>query len=160
MATHRAGYTLIEILVTIGIILVLTALIFPVFFQAREKGRQSTCLSNQRQIAMNILMDIKGTDDSLPAADMVWKSEDLSAKILICPSKPDLPNGYAYNVLLSGAALGSITSPSTTILTGDASSAAAGNGNIAAEPADYDHRHQGKFIVSFVDMHAKLYATP
>src|SRR5436190_2254171 len=44
------GFTLIELLVVIAIIAILAAILFPVFAQAREKARQSTCLSNQKQL--------------------------------------------------------------------------------------------------------------
>jgi prepilin-type N-terminal cleavage/methylation domain-containing protein len=49
-AMRRRGFTLIELLVVIAIIAILAAILFPVFAQAREKARQSTCQSNLKQI--------------------------------------------------------------------------------------------------------------
>ncbi|MGC4046847.1 MAG: prepilin-type N-terminal cleavage/methylation domain-containing protein [Armatimonas sp.] len=49
-STHVAGFTLIELLVVIAIIAILAAILFPVFAQAREKARETACISNARQI--------------------------------------------------------------------------------------------------------------
>jgi prepilin-type N-terminal cleavage/methylation domain-containing protein len=51
----RRGFTLIELLVVIAIIAILAAILFPVFAKAREKARQSSCLSNTKQIALAAL---------------------------------------------------------------------------------------------------------
>jgi prepilin-type N-terminal cleavage/methylation domain-containing protein/prepilin-type processing-associated H-X9-DG protein len=66
--THssRSGFTLIELLVVIAIIATLAAILFPVFAQAREKARQSTCLSNLRQIGNSVMMYAQDYDEILP----------------------------------------------------------------------------------------------
>ena len=43
---RRSAFTLIELLVVIAIIAILAAILFPVFAQAREAARQTSCLSN------------------------------------------------------------------------------------------------------------------
>src|SRR5690349_22952387 len=62
----RRGFTLIELLVVIAIIAILAAILFPVFAQAREKARQTSCLSNTRQYATATLMYTQDYDETFP----------------------------------------------------------------------------------------------
>ncbi len=63
---ERKGFTLIELLVVIAIIALLAGILFPVFSQAREKARQTKCISNMKQISMALLMYVQDYDDVLP----------------------------------------------------------------------------------------------
>lgn len=60
------GFTLIELLVVIAIIAILAAILFPVFAQAREKARQSTCLSANKQAVLGVLMYSQDYDEGWP----------------------------------------------------------------------------------------------
>jgi prepilin-type N-terminal cleavage/methylation domain-containing protein len=64
----RSGFTLIELLVVIAIIAILAAILFPVFAQAREKARQTSCLSNQKQLGTGIMMYVQDYDETFPLA--------------------------------------------------------------------------------------------
>ena len=55
----RAGFTLIELLVVIAIIAILAAILFPVFAQARDKARQTACLSNTKQIGLSFMQYVQ-----------------------------------------------------------------------------------------------------
>ena len=64
----RTGFTLIELLVVIAIIAILAAILFPVFAQAREKARMTTCLSNLKQIGTGLMMYAPDYDEILPGS--------------------------------------------------------------------------------------------
>jgi len=66
MAPKRNGFTLIELLVVIAIIAILAAILFPVFSQAREKARQTGCLSNLKQIGTGLMMYTQDYDEAYP----------------------------------------------------------------------------------------------
>jgi len=68
----RRGFTLIELLVVIAIIAILAAILFPVFAKAREKARQTSCLSNIKEIGLAFLMYAQDYDEKMPAGIGYW----------------------------------------------------------------------------------------
>jgi prepilin-type N-terminal cleavage/methylation domain-containing protein/prepilin-type processing-associated H-X9-DG protein len=64
--SKKSAFTLIELLVVIAIIAILAAILFPVFAQAREKARQTSCLSNFKQIGLATMMYIQDYDETYP----------------------------------------------------------------------------------------------
>jgi prepilin-type N-terminal cleavage/methylation domain-containing protein/prepilin-type processing-associated H-X9-DG protein len=67
--SRKSAFTLIELLVVIAIIAILAAILFPVFAQAREKARQTSCLSNMKQVGLGMLMYVQDYDENYPRAD-------------------------------------------------------------------------------------------
>jgi len=66
------GFTLIELLVVIAIIAILAAILFPVFAKAREKARQITCASNEKQLGLGILQYIQDNDEQFAMGSNVY----------------------------------------------------------------------------------------
>ena len=70
LQNKNSGFTLIELLVVIAIISILAAILFPVFAQAREKARETACLSNMKQIALGLIQYVDDYDGTMPGASM------------------------------------------------------------------------------------------
>ncbi|MFO7948436.1 MAG: prepilin-type N-terminal cleavage/methylation domain-containing protein [Armatimonadota bacterium] len=112
----RRGFTLIELLVVIAIIAILAAILFPVFARAREKARQSSCLSNMKQFGIANLayaqdydgqwpnsytIQIDGYDDGVCSNGMRAPYSTImpyikNAQLFHCPSVEPLPS-YNYS---------------------------------------------------------------
>jgi len=101
-SSRKSGFTLIELLVVIAIIAILAAILFPVFAQAREKARTSSCSSNVKQLGLAVLMYKQDYDEKFPFGG--WRPNDLGTNdwqntivpyiknkgIFRCPSTTDL----------------------------------------------------------------------
>ncbi|MHB8997623.1 MAG: DUF1559 family PulG-like putative transporter [Armatimonadota bacterium] len=201
----RRGFTLIELLVVIAIIAILAAILFPVFAKAREKARQSSCLSNVKQLMLATMSYAQDYDEALPmcytdvaadgfgVGDYSWRCEILpyakNAQIFQCPSKKNSTNafssypdgspigtatgiqlaGYAMNTVHwamggaspSGASLGSIEYPASTIFLGEIDGAGINisDGGAVVHGFVYGNlggkRHNDGCNWGFIDGHAK-----
>jgi prepilin-type N-terminal cleavage/methylation domain-containing protein/prepilin-type processing-associated H-X9-DG protein len=86
----RRGFTLIELLVVIAIIAILASILFPVFARAREKARQTSCLSNIKQLTLGLNMYAQDYDEMLPRGafdvDGSWgNADDTSWRVVVLP---------------------------------------------------------------------------
>lgn len=114
--SRNGAFTLIELLVVIGIIAVLSAILFPVFTQAREKAREISCVSNNKQIGLALQQYVMDYDNIMPQVDGTFPSGYVAAarlmsytknrQIWTCPDSPwkqgadQLKQNY-YNSILA-----------------------------------------------------------
>lgn len=113
----KCGFTLIELLIVIAIISILSAILFPVFAAAREKARQTECLSNEKQLGLAFLQYLQDNDEMFPgvnsAGSSYWATGVYpyvkSTGVYLCPddtvARSDWwllpPISYAYNTNLA-----------------------------------------------------------
>ncbi|MEI6519537.1 MAG: prepilin-type N-terminal cleavage/methylation domain-containing protein [bacterium] len=156
--TSRRGFTLIELLVVIAIIAILAAILFPVFARAREKARQTTCTSNQRQIVASVQMFAQDHEETLPGTATIWNDIKVDSGVIVCPSLgKSYPNGYVYFSGAASQSIGSFSDPTNVGITADGlnkSSANSADKNIGYTRDDLDaKRHSNSLIVSYADGH-------
>lgn len=74
---NQRGFTLVEMLIVIGIIVFLIALLLPAARRSIEAGRQVTCLNHLRQIAAATIMYCQENDGTFPGVtgvEPLWTS--------------------------------------------------------------------------------------
>jgi prepilin-type processing-associated H-X9-DG protein/prepilin-type N-terminal cleavage/methylation domain-containing protein len=159
MRRCQKGFTLTELLVVIGIVIILSALLFPAFATARDQARRTHCQSNQRQLAMafsNYATDYDGllprwwTPDGGPNVGTLglrpwqrdWAVDTLpyvqNERLYVCPSKQILLRGYGVNLWLAlpdGFPLADIKYPTRTAMFAEIT-----GGNPPRNPYDFVDR--------------------
>jgi len=155
--SNSSGFTLIELLVVIAIIAVLAAILFPVFARAREKARQTTCSSNQRQLAVALTMYTQDHDGKFPSdpGQSAWPSGigDLvtETKMFSCPTSNKGTAGapdYGLNDYLFGTDMAASSNPAKCLMLADSSGANTPKYSLANFNTDIKARHSASVILA------------
>lgn len=184
MRRRCSGFTLIELLVVIAIIAILAAILFPVFARAREKARQASCQSNEKQLALGLLMYAQDYDEMLPPnaislpppiGAIRWPALVMpyikNEQLFTCPSEMTVKIGgipvgnsescgYGLGCHIYSYPIGKIYIPAETILIADTTSymvRAAGQ-SWGSEPVgsrQVVYRHNQMANFGFCDGHVK-----
>jgi prepilin-type processing-associated H-X9-DG protein len=168
VAAQTAGSgvtTVVELNVSCCICLVLTGILFPVFGQAREKARQTSCASNLKTISGAMLMYAQDYDDLFPPAENRMDSVDAfcppspkgkaKGSVYHCPSVNGKSTyGYAYNSNVASQTTVKIADPRAKMLLYDSTTQA----RSASDPGTSlpsKGRHSGGNTIAFADGHAR-----
>jgi prepilin-type N-terminal cleavage/methylation domain-containing protein/prepilin-type processing-associated H-X9-DG protein len=110
---RRSAFTLIELLVVIAIIAILAAILFPVFAQARDKARQTACLSNMKQIGTAVMMYLQDYDEVYLANNRTYDPTGPLNSSSIYGAWPQHLQPYVKNVEVFSCSEGRVTQRET-----------------------------------------------
>ena len=120
---RRRAFTLVELLVVIGVLAILSALLLPALSRGKESARGAACLSNLHQIGIALQLYVSENNNRLPAM-FDWSSDSAAntngpsmpqvlgqqtgnTNVFKCPSDRSgvfalTGSSYSWNVLLNG----------------------------------------------------------
>src|SRR5579864_5075274 len=94
--------------------LVIVALLAVLVLPELSHRARSSCLANSKQLAIGLMMYVQDYDNRFPPAS-TWQPDlypyTKNVQLFVCPDRPRLPVGYAFNSALSGRAIDSLSSP-------------------------------------------------
>jgi prepilin-type N-terminal cleavage/methylation domain-containing protein len=92
------GFTLIELLVVIAIIAILAAILFPVFANSRERGRQTMCINNQKQLWLAFRQYMDDNRGRMPSVNWTTdkRAPDWAGTVVFQPAQLEQGSLWPY----------------------------------------------------------------
>ena len=146
-------------------VIILAAILFPVFAQARSKARTVSCMSNEKQMALAVLMYAQDNDERYPiSTEWMIKTQPYTKNEMLyqCPAAPGANPArltvysYAYNSKMSGRSIAELSSPALAALIYD-SSTLTENASDPLTSLPVPPRHDSFNVLSFADGHSKAF---
>ena len=106
---HIKGFTLVELLVVLGVLALLMAILFPVFTRVRERGYRATCQSNLKQMGLAMKQYVSDNDGRYPGGGLRGSSWTVGIfpylkndAVFNCPSEEHTDNAFKNGQLIRG----------------------------------------------------------
>jgi prepilin-type N-terminal cleavage/methylation domain-containing protein/prepilin-type processing-associated H-X9-DG protein len=171
---RRKGFTVLELLVVIGVVVILAVILYPVLAPHHHPSAgRAACQSNLKQIALGFKQYIQDYHEKYPIAKNSgsglgksdnWIGEIMpymkSEQVFLCPSEKEARNGqssYGYNARMSKVNEQKIDNPAIVVLNYEVTADANGWTQTGTEPQNVSAstRHLDGANYSFVDGHVK-----
>ncbi len=114
---------------------------------AQQNAIARTCLSNQRQLGLALMMYVQDYDDMLPRKSAPYKAQLMpyvkNDQVFHCPLDAPGALSYTYNSSLYATNIKTVKSPAQTVLIYE------------GKDMQMDFRHEGKATITFADGHVK-----
>ncbi len=128
----------------LGVIIIMAAILFPVFAKTREKAREVSCESNVKQICIGLTQFTQDNNDKFALKAANYKDTVMpyikSEQVFHCPGDTNSTSvSYSFNQNLQGVPLAKIKRPNTTVMIYE------------GKNQTLDFRHENKSVVGFVD---------
>ncbi len=148
--SHTFGLTALGIL----FVLLIVAVFDPMFSQGSHCGRDTSCLSNIKQLSVSMLIYLSDSDDRLPAKNWCTATYEYvkNPDVYNCPAIKEKKGGYAMNKFIAGADANKLP-PNTLLLFETAKPGL----NVMQEPRRMltIGRHGIKRAIAYLDSRAK-----
>ena len=152
-----------EVVAVVGIVLVLAAILYPVFTQTKSGPRRDPCLTNLKQQGIALAVYADDSNDRLPPRDSWMDATDAyvrNERARHCPQAlPKGAYGYAFNGALDRKPLSQIEDVTTTPMAYDSVNPIRDASDLF-KSLPSPGRHKGRDTVVYGDAHAKTVVVP